>query len=56
MSAEEVHAFGIRVILPFLEKEGLAIHSVNPDPRTSPQVVGQRGGGLRARNIPISRR
>jgi hypothetical protein len=46
MNAEEVHAFGIQVILPFLEKEGLAIHSVNPDPRTSPQVVGQRGGSL----------
>lgn len=46
MSAEEVHAFGLEVILPFLKKEGVAIESVNRDPGMNSQIVGQRSGSL----------
>lgn len=46
MSAEEIHAFGLEAILPFLEKEGVAIESANRDPGINPQVVGQRRGSL----------
>ena len=42
MTKEEVHAFGIELILPYLEKEGVTIESVNPDIQRNPQIVGKR--------------
>jgi len=42
MSVEEIHAFGIEVILPYLKKEGVTITEVNSDPSMNPQIVGQR--------------
>ncbi len=44
MSDEELHTFGLEAILPYLEKEGVAIKSVNRDPGMNPQIVGQRWG------------
>jgi len=46
MTPQELHVFGIEAILPYLEKEGVAIESVNPDPSKSPQIVGRRWGSL----------
>lgn len=46
MSADELHIFGLEVILLYLGKEGLTIQSVNRDPGKNPQVVGQSGGSL----------
>lgn len=40
MSHDEIHKFGIKSILPYIQKEGFEIEGVNDDPRTSPQVVG----------------
>lgn len=44
MTADELHAFGIETILPYLEKAGVTVHSVNVDPRVNPQIVGERWG------------
>lgn len=44
MTADELHAFGIEAILPHLEKEGITVHSVNPDLEANPQIVGERWG------------
>jgi hypothetical protein len=46
MSDEEVHAFGVEAILPYLEKEGVTIESVNRDSKVNPQIVAQRWGSL----------
>ena len=40
MKDEELHVFGIVLILPYLEKEGLEIEQINPDLQTNPQTVG----------------
>jgi hypothetical protein len=44
MSDEEVHVFGLEAIVPYLEKEGVAIESVNRDIGIDPQIVAQRWG------------
>ena len=44
LSVEEVHAFGIDMIVPYMEKEGVTIESVNRDLRTNPQLIGQSWG------------
>lgn len=46
MSDEELHAFGIDIILPFLKKEGVTVETVNRDPKLTPQIIGQRWGSL----------
>ncbi len=46
MSDQELHEFGIRVILPYIQKEDLIIQGVNPDIKINPQIVGQRWGSL----------
>jgi hypothetical protein len=46
MSDEEVHAFGLEAILPYLKKEGVTIESVNRDSKANPQIVAQRWGSL----------
>lgn len=46
MTNEDLHTFGIELILPYLEKEGVTIESVNPDIKSNPQIVGRRWGGL----------
>ena len=46
MTAAEVHAFGIEAILPYVQKEGVAVESVNANPAQGPQIVGQRWGSL----------
>jgi len=42
MTTEELHKFGIELILPYLEKEGVTIEAVNPDIKINPQIVGRR--------------
>lgn len=42
MTQEEIHGFGIEVILPYIQKEGVTIESVNLDPKKNPQIVGRR--------------
>jgi hypothetical protein len=42
MSDEELHAFGIDVILPDLVKEGVTVEEVNRDLGRNPQIVGKR--------------
>ena len=44
MTSEELHAFGIDAILPYLEKEGVTIESVSKDIKINPQIVGKRWG------------
>ena len=46
MTTEELHAFGLETILPYIEKEGVAIESVNRDLGSKPQIVGRRWGSL----------
>ena len=46
MTAEELHAFGIDTILPFLKKEGVTVEGVNHDLKLTPQIIGQRWGSL----------
>jgi hypothetical protein len=42
MSDEELHAFGIDIILPYLVKEGVTIEEVNRELGRNPQIVGKR--------------
>ena len=42
MSPDELHEFGIDTILPYVEKEGVSIESVNVDLKSNPQIVGRR--------------
>jgi hypothetical protein len=46
MTTEELHRFGIELILPYLEKDGVTVESINPDIRSNPQIVGKRWGKL----------
>ena len=46
MPPAELHAFGIEMILPQIQKEGVTIQHVNVNPAQGPQVVGQRWGSL----------
>jgi len=46
MSDEELHAFGIDIILPFLKSEDVTVEAVNHDPKLTPQIIGQRWGSL----------
>lgn len=46
MSDQEVHAFGIEAILPYLAKAGVTVESVNRNSEMSPQVVGQRWASI----------
>ena len=46
MDAQEVHAFGIQTVLPYIQKEDVKIESVNPELAMNPQIVGQRWGTL----------
>ena len=46
MSSEEIHAFGIDVIIPCVQKEGVEIKGVSRDPSMIPQIVGERWGSL----------
>jgi hypothetical protein len=46
MSDEELHIFGIDIILPFLKNEGVTVEAVNRDPKLTPQIIGQRWGSL----------
>ena len=42
MTADEIHAFGIDVILPYVQKEGVTVESTSRDPLINPQIVGRR--------------
>lgn len=42
MSEEELHAFGINVVLPYVRKAGITVQSVTRDPKLNPQIVGTR--------------
>lgn len=44
MTREEMHEFGVRAILPYLEKEGFAVELVNDDLSKEPQIAGTRWG------------
>jgi hypothetical protein len=46
MDAEELHTFGIKIILPYIEKEGVVIEGVNLDPSINPQIEGRRWDSL----------
>ena len=46
MTTAEIHAFGIHMVLQFIEKEGVTVQHVNPDIKMNPQIVGQRWGSL----------
>jgi hypothetical protein len=46
MTKEELHEFGIELILPYLETEGVTVESVNPNIKSNPQIVGKRWGTL----------
>lgn len=46
MSERELHAFGIEIILPEIEKEGVIIDEVNPDMKSNPQIIGQQCSSL----------
>lgn len=46
MTNEELHIFGIEMILPYLEKEGVTIESVKPDIKSNLQIMGKRWGEL----------
>lgn len=46
MTYEELQAFGVELILPYLQKEGVNVETINPDPKTNPQIVGKRWGSL----------
>ena len=46
MSEQELHAFGIEIIVSHIEKEGVIIEDVNPDLKSNPQIIGQRWGSL----------
>lgn len=44
MTRQEIHEFGIKAILPYLEEEGVTIEQVNSDLRMNPQIIGKRWG------------
>lgn len=44
MTEREIHEFGIQTIIPYLEKEGVTVEKVNPNPELNPQIIGQRWG------------
>jgi hypothetical protein len=44
MTADELHAFGIETVLPYLKKEGVTVQSVSTDRKTNPQIIGERWG------------
>lgn len=46
MSDSEVHKFGIESILPYVQKEGVTVQSVNANPSQNPQVVGTYQGNM----------
>lgn len=46
MTQDELHAFGIDLIIPYIQNEGVNIESVNLDPKINPQIVGRRWNSL----------
>lgn len=46
MTEEEMHTFGIEIILPYIEKEGIEIKLVCDKMDKFPQIVGQRNGAF----------
>jgi hypothetical protein len=46
MTKEELHTFGIAVVVRSLEKEGIFIEGVNTDLKLDPQIVAIRMGTL----------
>ena len=46
MTAEEIHSFGIQVVLNDLEKNGYKIVSVNAEIGMNPQIVAKKEGQL----------
>ena len=45
MTQAEIHQFGIESILPYVEKEGISVESVNRELGRDPQIVGTYQGG-----------
>jgi fumarylacetoacetate (FAA) hydrolase family protein len=46
MSDDEIHSFGIQLILSYIEKEDFVIEQVNSDSKMNPQIIGKRWGSL----------
>jgi len=46
MTEEEIHDFGIEIVVGQLKKEGYEIESVNTDLGMNPQVVGRKDNQL----------
>lgn len=46
MSDQELHLFGMQVMLPQIEKEGFTIEHINKDIQINPQIIGKRWGSL----------
>ncbi|RJP16687.1 MAG: hypothetical protein C4520_18055 [Candidatus Abyssobacteria bacterium SURF_5] len=42
MTEEELHEFGIQVILPYIKEEDVTIESVNTKLTVKPQIIGRR--------------
>lgn len=45
MTEQELHEFGIDIVLAHVEKEGVTVRAVNTDITKTPQIGGERWGG-----------
>jgi hypothetical protein len=46
MNSKEMHAFGIQLILPYIQKEGFEIKEINVDIGQNPQVISYKDDQL----------
>jgi|GEM_PF-1499821 len=46
MTFEDIHAFGVEIVLNYLKKDGFNVREVNPKPGDFPQVVASKDGAL----------